>query len=77
MGDLEVWKYAVTQGGLTIVCIVMFIYARRDYAKRAREDRAEKHLLIDMVEKNTAAATSQVESNHRVARALEMLGYRR
>src|SRR4051794_31956793 len=60
--EFELWKYAVTQGGLTIVCIVVFFYARRDYTRRGQEDREDKQLLVGLIEKNITAMTSLKDS---------------
>lgn len=77
MDNVELWKYVATQGGLTIVCIVMFFWQRRDYMKRAREDSEARETLIELVKQNTAALTSQSDTTNRMARALEMLEFRR
>jgi hypothetical protein len=74
--NVELSKYAVTQGGLAVVCLVMFFYNRRDYIKRARDERNEKQLLVELVQQNTVALTTQTETTSRVARALEMLQLR-
>lgn len=84
MGDIEIVKYALTQGGLAALCLVVFFYARRDYRERAAEDvqraaadRDERQVLISLVEKNTAAMTMIAESNSRLIQLLDQERSRR
>lgn len=64
---LEIWKYALTQGGLTIVCLVLFWWITR----KAKDDGDDKKILIGLVDKNTTALTTMDQTCQRLARALE------
>lgn len=70
MQDVEILKYAVTQGGLAALCIVIFFYARRDYLRREEDDRARENTYVAIIEKNTAAMTLIAESHAQLVQAL-------
>jgi hypothetical protein len=55
MFDLEFLKYGITQGGLTIVCLVVFAFYRRDFLRKIKDAQGDKAILIDLVQKNTRA----------------------
>lgn len=68
----ELFKYAVTQGGLVVVCLVMFYVTRRDNAKKAAEDKDVKEILVAIVKENTQALTANSVTTERLARAVEL-----
>lgn len=55
MDNLELFKYAVTQGGLTIAFIVLFLSYRKDLKERASTEQESKRVLIDLVSENKVA----------------------
>jgi hypothetical protein len=73
MPDVELWKFALTQGGLTVVCLVLFWYIQRDATRKAKEADEVKVILVGLVEKNTTALVQSQQTNARIARALEGL----
>jgi hypothetical protein len=66
--DADTWRWTVTQGGLTLVCLVLVAVLYREL-RAAKDDRT---LLVTLVEKNTVAQTAAAEANNRLARALEL-----
>lgn len=71
MDNLEFWKYALTQGGLTIVCLVLFWWITRDLKRREAVKDEDKQILIGLVDKNTVALTTMDQTCQRLARELE------
>jgi hypothetical protein len=68
--DPDFYRWAVTQGGLTVVCLVLIAMLARE----AKATAADKAVLVGLVEKNAAAATAAAEASHRLARAIEARG---
>ena len=68
--DPDFYRWALTQGGLTLVCLVLVgaLYRELTAVKN------DKKLLIDLVEKNTLAHAAGADANNRLARALEHKG---
>lgn len=80
-GDVDLTKYAITQGGLLAVVLVLLFFYRRDFMRVQQRDDEKISILTDLVEKNTTAlsgSSSQLAANekatHRLARALENVG---
>jgi hypothetical protein len=91
VGDVDLVKYGVTQGGLLLVVLVLLWGFRREFRRevaveRARASATERRedLLLALVGQcNTAmqrtvnAAEEQEKATHRLARAIERLEDRR
>lgn len=72
--DPSLTKYALTQGGLLIVVLVLLWMGRKESARK--DERIE--VLTTLVANTTAAVTKVNETTERVARAVETLtGQRR
>lgn len=77
-------RYAIAQGGLAAVVLVIFWSYRRDFVRLFEAKSTEAATLATLVEKNTAAMTNvtaaseaQEKATHRLARAVEKLEDRR
>jgi hypothetical protein len=55
MPDYEMIRYGITQGGLTIVCLVVFAFYRRDFLRKLHEEKSDKAILIGIIEKHAKA----------------------
>lgn len=64
-------KYAVTQGGLALVLLVVFWSYRRDLSRIEVRDQEKLQIVTFLVEKNTAALVNAEATNARLARAVE------
>jgi len=78
MGEFDVAKYAITQGGLLALCLVLFFYSRRDYLERAKDDQArvlqaesDRKQLLEIVEKNAGAMTAAAEASKYIVELLK------
>lgn len=76
--DPSLVKYAITQGGLAIVLLIVFWAYRRDLARIELRDQEKLQVVVALVEKNTAAhaevKTAIVvaeQTSARLARAIE------
>ncbi|HVL65714.1 MAG TPA: hypothetical protein VM364_00500 [Vicinamibacterales bacterium] len=69
--DEQLFKYALTQGGLTIVCLVLFWWIQREHRRQDAAKDERMQILVVLVEKNTAALTASEATNARLARAIE------
>lgn len=69
LGDPDLVKYGMTQGGLLAVCLVLLWWIRKD--NQRKDDRME--LMTQLVADSTAALTKNSDASDRVARALENL----
>lgn len=66
VSDVELWRYAVTQGGLLIVVLVLFWAYRRDSQERYQT-------MVQLVSQNTSASQKAADASERVAIAVERL----
>jgi hypothetical protein len=64
-------KYAVTQGGLAIVLLIVFWSYRRDLQRIEVRDQEKLQVVVTLVEKNTAALINAEATNARLSRAVE------
>lgn len=64
-------KYAMTQGGLTIVCLVLFWWIQREHKRQDAFKDDRQQILIALVEKNIAALSNSEATNARLSRAIE------
>lgn len=73
----DVIKYAITQGGLLLVVLVLlwFIRTRWEAESKRKDDRLEA--LTALVVSSTTALTKNNETSERLARAVENLNGRR
>jgi hypothetical protein len=71
MGETDLFKYAFTQGGVTLVALFALYFYRRDFLSKTSDNNGDKQILIDLVERNTTAAVTSAEANNRLARVLE------
>jgi hypothetical protein len=69
--DISLVKYAVTQGGLALVLLVVFWSYRRDLSRIEARDQEKLQIVTVLVEKNTAALVNAEATNARLARAVE------
>jgi len=69
-GEVDLWKYAITQGGLLIVVFVLLWNMRQD--QKRKDERIG--VLTELVASNTAAMTKGAEA---MGRAIELLRERR
>lgn len=67
--DADLTRYAVTQGGLLIVVLVLLWSIRND--SKRKDERLE--VMIDLVAASTAALTRSADTGERLARAVENL----
>lgn len=71
MPETTLLKYAITQGGLALVLLVVFWSYRRDLARIELRDQEKLQIVTTLVEKNTAALVNADATNARLARAIE------
>lgn len=82
MDWMKLGQFAITQGGLAVVLLVVIWSYRRDFERllsrkdeEAARDRAaaaeDRRALIILVEKNTTALVHADQTNARLARAVE------
>jgi hypothetical protein len=71
--DPDLTRYALTQGGLLIVVLVLLWSNRKESSRK--DDRIE--VLTTLVADTTAAVTKGTETTERLARAVESLVERR
>lgn len=69
-GNPEFYKWALQQGGLTVVCLLLVAALY----KELRDGRGDKKLLMDLVEKAATAHAESAANAERLARAIEMRG---
>jgi hypothetical protein len=72
-GDGDLVRYALTQGGLLAVVLVLLWFYRRDSRRIASDKNVKIDVLIAIVQNSTAALTRNAEGAAAVARALENL----
>ncbi len=73
MLSIDMLKYGLTQGGLTLVLLVVFWSYRRDLGRIEQRDQEKLAIVTALVEKNTAALVTSEQTNERLARAVEAL----
>lgn len=76
--NLDLWKYAITQGGLTTVCLVLIGWIIRELKQRYDRSIEALTTVVALVEKTTTAVVSMQgslsnvqASNERIASGLE------
>jgi hypothetical protein len=75
--DPDITKYAITQGGLLFVVLVLIWSIRKD--QKQKEDQQEERLMVmaKLVSDSTAAQIRAAETTERLARAVEAFSERR
>lgn len=69
-------KYAITQGGLLAVVLVLLFFYRRDFLREIEEQRERLSVMAGMVESSTQALTRSADASERMARAVEHMTFR-
>lgn len=84
MGSPDLVKYAITQGGLLFVVLVLLWFYRRDLLRISQHDEDKASVLVTLVQQNTqamtqaaAASTANEQAANRLASAVERLEGRR
>lgn len=74
----DLFKWAVTQGGLVLVVLVVFWTYRRDLQRIAAKDAEKLEIMTDLVgetkgaiQASTAQSAATEKSVHRLSRAIE------
>jgi len=78
--EIDLMRWAITQGGLTLALIVVLWSYRRDLRRDAEEKHVQLAVLVALVrestaanEKSAAASEANEKAVHRLARALETM----
>lgn len=71
--DAELVRYAITQGGLLAVVLVLLWSYRRDTLSVLKEQENRLQILTDLVSSATEALTKSADATDRMARAVEQL----
>jgi len=69
--QFELLKYAVTQGGLFLLLLLLVWQYRRDFMRREESTKTQSDQLVSLVKDNTRALSENTEATKRVARAME------
>jgi hypothetical protein len=73
MGDVDLGRYAITQGGLLAVVLVLIVMMRRDAQRREQKVEEKAIVLTDLVRANTAALTHTTDALRASQEATERL----
>jgi hypothetical protein len=73
VGDADLVRYAITQGGLLAVVLVLLWSYRRDSMRMLLERENRLAVMTELVQASTAALTRSAEACERMARAVENL----
>src|SRR4051812_22149918 len=77
VGDVDLVKYAVTQGGLLAVVLVLMWSYRRDWQRTLSEERDRSSATLTLAKETTFALTRSTEICERLTKAVEKLEDRR
>jgi hypothetical protein len=72
-GDFDVVRYAITQGGLLAVVLVLLWTYRRDLMRQMSDKNDRIAVMTDIVQAATTALTRYADACDRMARAVENL----
>ena len=75
--QVDMVKYAVTQGGLLAVVLVLLFFYRRDFKRFQEKDEEKIDLLVQLMTNNATTMARSVDAMHRLAKAVEHLDERR
>lgn len=76
-GDPDLGRYAITQGGLLAVVIVLMWSYRRDALGQLKAKDEQLSVMTSLVSNATVALTRSAEAGERMARAMEQFERRR
>lgn len=62
LGDFDTVRYAITQGGLLAVVLVLLWMMRGDFRRREAKAEEKANVLTDLVRANTAALTHTTDA---------------
>lgn len=62
LGEFDTVRYAITQGGLLAVVLVLLWMMRKDYKRREVKAEEKAVVLTDLVRANTAALTHTTDA---------------
>jgi len=71
--EVGLLKYAITQGGLALVVLVLLWSYRRDFTRVLAEQQDRLTVMSTMIATTTAALTQAAAAQDRLARAIESL----
>jgi hypothetical protein len=77
VNDADLPRYALTQGGLLAVVLVLLWSYRKDTMSILREKENNITLMAEMVQEATAASVKTAEALERMGRAIETMNLRR
>lgn len=73
----DMLRYAITQGGLLAVVLVLLWSYRRDFLRIQTKDDEKIALLMSLVSDNRVAMERNVEATERLSKAVDKLDDRR
>lgn len=73
MTDPELFKWALTQGGLVLVLLVVGWTYRRDFSRLLDNDTEKLHILTTLVATNTSAMERAAAASTAVERSVQRL----
>ena len=71
--DVDLWRFAATQGGLFIALLVVVYFYRRAFLKQVSAESTDRAELRRVLEKNTEAASDQATQSARMVDAMNRL----
>lgn len=77
VSDTDLPRYALTQGGLLAVVLVLLWSYRKDLNGVIREHESAHATMTELVQDSTAANVKTAEALERMARAIETMNLRR
>lgn len=72
-GEADLLKYAITQGGLLFVVLVLLWSYRRDFSRQLKERDEQFKVIADLVSASTREQTILADLNAQMVRAVEQL----
>jgi hypothetical protein len=70
---IEFWKWAVTQGGLVVVTLVILWSYRKDFKSVRAENKETLSVVAGLVKESVASTTEGAAASRAVAEALDRL----
>lgn len=71
--ETNIWRYAITQGGLLVVVLVLFWYIRQMHQARLDDKEEKLQVMISVVSEVKVALTRSVDSGATQAKSIEGL----
>lgn len=69
--DVELWRYAVTQGGLLIVALVLMYWNRVDTRTRHKENVEKLNVLVDLSSNTASVLAANTAAIQQLAHAVD------